>query len=200
MKAASGLHSEFDDGYVCSHANSSRIGEFHLNDPDNCLYSKNVISYATGEGYYNPNSGEPFRFNDAYGPADPEKLRYCETRVWFMFRRTAPSLNLSIDYNRGVKGAKRYPLWIKPENKLGLKDVFSIIRDHYEGTEIDMTKGVEAGPFGCPYHNRPLTWEYNNTKYCWERSISTGNSAFTFVAQVRSWLPDAIWRSCLVWC
>ncbi len=180
------------DGYVCAHANMSRISEFPLNDSENCLYSKNVISYAIEKGYYNSKSGEPFRFNAAYCPADPEKLRYCESRVWSMFRRTSPSLKLSADYNRGVVGAQPYPLWIKPDNKMDLKDVFGIIRDHYEGTEMDMTKGIEAGPFGNPNHLRPLSWEYNNTKYCWERPISTFNSAFTFVAQMRSWLPAKV--------
>jgi dipeptidase len=180
------------DGFVCGHANMSRIGEFPLNDPDNCMYSKTVISFAIEKGYYDPKSGEPFRFNAAYCPAYPEGLRYCETRVWSLFRRSAPSMNLSPDYCRGVKGAKPYPLWLKPDSKLDLKDVMSMIRDHYEGTDFDMTKGIAAGPFGNPNVQGPLSWECNNNKYGWERPISVPFTGFTLIAQLRSWLPDAV--------
>ncbi len=185
------------DGFISAHANMARIGEFPLDDPDNCLYSKNVISFAVEKGYYDPGSGEPFRFNEVYNPPSPDRLKYCESRVWSMFRRAAPSLNLSPDYCRGIKGAKRYPLWIKPDEKLGLEDVFALVRDHYEGTPFDMTKGLAAGPFGTPNRWRPLTWEDDqNNSYSWERPVSTYNTAFSFVAQLRSWLPDDIGGIC----
>ena len=180
------------DGYICAHANKSRIGEFPLDDPENCLYSKNVISFAIEKGYYDPKSGEPFRFNDAYDPTNPSNLRYCESRVWSMFNRCAPSLKLSTDYHRGVKGAERYPLWIKPDEKLDVEAVSYIIRDHYEGTEFDMTKGIEAGPFGSPNRCRPLVWEVDEKTAVWERAISSPNTAYSFIAQSRSWLPDEI--------
>jgi len=180
------------DGYICAHANMSRIGEFPLNDPENCLYSKNVISFAAEKGYYDPKSGKPFSYRYAYGPPDPASLRGCATRVWSMFRRSAPSQNFSPDFHRGVQGAKPYPLWIKPDKKMSLHDVMNILRDHYEGTEFDMTKGIDAGPFGSPNRWRGLTWEVGGTKYCWERPISTQQTAFTFISQSRSWLPDAI--------
>jgi dipeptidase len=180
------------DGYVCAHANMARIGEFPLDDPDNCLYSEDVISFAIARGYYDPSSGEPFRYNTAYCPPTPEGLIYTETRVWSMFRRCAPSQNFSPDYHRGVEGAERYPLWIKPDKKISLQDVFDVMRDHYEGTEFDMTVGVDAGPFGCPYRWRPLGWEVDSVKYAWERPISTQQTGFSYVSQSRSWLPDAI--------
>ena len=180
------------DGYVSCHANQSRIGEFPLNDKKNCLYSKNVISFAIEKGYYNPKSGKPFRFNEAYDPPDPKTLRYCATRVWSILRRCAPSMNLSPDYHRGVKGASPYPLWVKPDKKLSLKDVFSLMRDHYEGTPYDMTKGVDAGPFGSPNRWRPITWKVDSVEYAWERPISTQQTGFSFVSQSRSWLPDPI--------
>jgi len=180
------------DGYVSCHANLSRIGEFPLDDPENCLYSKNVISFAVKKGYYNPKSGEPFRFNLAYCPPDPESLRYCATRVWSILRRVAPSLNLSPDFHRGVKGASSYPLWVKADQKLTTADVMSLMRDHYEGTDFDMTKGVDAGPFGCPNRWRPIDWEVDSVKYCWERPISTQQTGFSFVSQSRDHFPNPI--------
>ncbi len=178
------------DGMISAHANHSRIGEFPLNDPENCLYSKNVIKLAVEKGYYDSSSGEPFRFNDAYDPPTPAHLKYTETRVWSIFRRAAPSQNFSPDYHRAVPGAKPYPLYIKPDKKLSLQDVFSLIRDHYEGTPFDMTKGIAAGPFGNPYRSGPLQWEVNGKKYSWERTISTPQTAYVYVAQVRKNIPD----------
>ncbi|UCH84697.1 MAG: C69 family dipeptidase [Candidatus Latescibacterota bacterium] len=180
------------DGYVCAHANMSRIGEFPLDDPENCLYSENVISFAVDKGYYDPGTGEPFRFNHAYNPPHPEMLRYAATRVWSLFRRVAPSQNWSPDYHRGVPGAERYPLWIKPDKKISTADVFALMRDHYEGTEYDMTKGVDAGPFGSPNRWRPMTWDNDGATYSWERPISTQQTGFSYVSQSRSWLPDAV--------
>ncbi|PLW92975.1 MAG: hypothetical protein C0592_08050 [Marinilabiliales bacterium] len=179
------------DGNISAHANRARIGEFPLNDPENCLYSENVIDFAIDKGYYNKKDG-PFRFCDAYCPPECGQIRYAETRVWSMFRRAAQSLNLSSDYHRCVEGSDPYPLYIKPDEKIGLQDVFNLIRDHYEGTEFDMTKGLQSGPFGNPNHWRPLEWEYEENTYGWERPVSTYNSAFTFVGQVRGHMPDSI--------
>jgi dipeptidase len=180
------------DGYISCFANKSRIGEFPLDDPENCLYSDNVISFAADKGYYDPASGEPFRFCDAYGPATPENLRYCSTRVWSIFRRAAPSKEFSPDYHRGVEGTDPYPLWIKPDENLSLADVMALMRDHYEDTPFDMTKGVDAGPFGNPNRWRPITWTVDSVEYAWERPISTQQTGFSIVAQSRSWLPDGI--------
>jgi dipeptidase len=180
------------DGYIAAHANKARIGEFPLDDPENCVYSDNVISFAVDKGYYDPSAGEPFRFCDAYCPATPDNLKFCEARVWSMFRRAAPSQEFSPDYHRAVEGAKPYPLWIKPDKKLALADVFALMRDHYEGTEFDLTKGVDAGPYGSPYRWRPLKWTVDSVEYCWDRAISTQQTGFSFVSQSRSWLPNAI--------
>jgi dipeptidase len=180
------------DGYISCHANKARIGEFPLNDPENCLYSKNVISFAVEKGYYDPDSGEPFRFGEVYCPSTPKNLRYADTRVWSIFRRAAPSLNLSPDYHRAVKGAAPYPLWIKPDEKLSTEDVFALMRDHYEGTDYDMTKGIDAGPYGMPSRWRPMTWMVDSVEYAWERPISTQQTGFSFVSQSRSWLPDPV--------
>jgi dipeptidase len=97
-----------------------------------------------------------------------------------------------MDYNRGVKGAERYPLYIKPDNKIGIKDMFNLVRDHYEGTSIDMTKGIDAGSFENPNRIRPLHWTIDEVECAWERPISTPNTSFSFIAQLRNWLPDEI--------
>ena len=173
------------DGAISAHANKARIGTFPLDDSENCIYSKNVISFAIENGFYDPNSGAEFAFNLAYNPLSPDRMRYCESRVWSLFRRAAPEQEFSYDYHRGIEGAERYPLWIFPKEKLSVKDVMGLVRDHYEGTEIDMTKGPEAGPFGTPQRWRPLSWEEEGKTYAWERPISTYNTCFSFIAQCK---------------
>jgi dipeptidase len=180
------------DGLIACHANKARIGEFPLDDPDNCLYSKNVVSYAVDNGFYDPSSGEPFRFCEAYCPATPRNCRYADARVWSIFRRAAPSANLSPDYHRAEEEAEPYQLWMKPDKKLSVSDIFSLMRDHYEGTEFDMTQGVDAGPYGCPVRFRPMAWEVDGVEHVWERPVSTQQTGFSFVSQSRSWLPDPI--------
>jgi dipeptidase len=180
------------DGYISCHANKARIGEFPLDDPANCVYSDNVRSFAVEKGYYDPQSGEPFRFCDVYCPPTPENRKYCSSRVWSIFRRAAPSKEFSSDYHRCVDGSEPYPLWIRPDTKLSLGDVFSLMRDHFEGTAYDMTQGVDAGPYGNPKRWRPLDWTVDSVAYAWERSISTQQTGFSTVSQSRSWLPDAV--------
>ena len=180
------------DGCIAAHANKARIGEFPLDDPENCVYSANVISFAVEKGYYDPKAGKPFRYCDAYCPPTPRNQRYAETRVWSMFRRAAPSLNLSPDFHRAADGTQPYPLWIKPDKKLSVADVFALMRDHYEGTEFDMTKGIDAGPYGMPDRWRPITWKVDGVEYTWERPVSTQQTGFTFVSQSRAWLPDPV--------
>ncbi|NOY51672.1 MAG: dipeptidase [Chlorobi bacterium] len=184
------------DGYITAHANHSRIGRVPTDDPENCLYSDNYKQFAIDAGIFNPNEGVDFRFNDVYDPPSTAHLKYTETRVWSIFRRAAPSQEFSSAYNRNLKGSETYPLFIKPDKKLSLKDVFSLIRDHYEGTEFDMRKDMAAGPSGNPNRPRPLEWEINAARYSWERPVSTYNTAFSFVAQMREFLPDEIGGIC----
>ncbi|MEJ5286827.1 MAG: Putative dipeptidase [Candidatus Kapaibacterium sp.] len=181
------------DGYISAHANHSRIREFPLNDPENCMYAPDVISFAIEKGYYKPSDG-PFSFSDVYDPPTPGSLLYCEGRVWSIFRRAAPSQNFPEDYWRAVKGAKPYPLWIKPDKKLSVRDVINLMRDHFDGTPYDLKKGLAAGPFGCPVRWKPLVWkiEGDTNEYAWERPISTQQTAFAFVSQLRAWLPRQI--------
>ena len=191
-KGAAWVAVRIPDGQISCHANASRIGEFPRNDPANCLYSENVESFARSKGWYDPKSGQPFRFCDAYCPATPLSRRICDTRVWSILRRAAPSQHLSPDYHRSKPGAQPYPFSLTPDAKLSAADVFALMRDHYEGTEFDMTQGIDAGPYGLPQRWRPLAWKVDGVEYVWERPISTQQTAFSFVSQSRAWLPDPV--------
>ncbi len=177
------------DGAISGHANQSRIHRFPLHDPANCIYAKDVISFARDKGWFK-GKDEDFSFADTYAPADFGSLRFCEARVWSMFRRAAPSANLAFDAAKGVPAP--LPLWIKPDRKLTLADAMALMRDHFEGTPLDMTKDVGAGPFACPYRWRPMEWEVDGKKYVHERAISTQQTGFSFIAQMRATLPDPI--------
>lgn len=179
------------DGYVSAHANHARISTFPQDDPEKCVFSKDVISFARKKGYFKGDDKD-FSFVAAYAPANCRDLRVREGRVWSMFRRVAPSLKIPSDYVKCKKGAEPLPLWIKPDKKLSVHDVMELMRDHFEGTEFDLSKGVGAGPYELPYRWRPLTWEYEGKKYVNERATATQQTGFSFVSQSRSNLPDPI--------
>ena len=179
------------DGYVTAHANQARIGTFPLDDRKNTLYSPDVISFAREMGFYEGRD-EDFSFTGIYGRRDWGGIRYCEARVWQAFRRLAPSLNLTDDLVKGVPGAAPLPLWIKPDRKLSVQDVQDLMRDHFQGTDMDLSQGVGAGPYRKPYRWRPLSWELDGRQYFHERATSTQQTGFSFVAQMREWLPDPI--------
>ena len=179
------------DGYISAHANQARIRTFPRDDPQNCVYEKDVVQLARDKGYFT-GEDEDFSFAEAYAPLDFGALRFCEARVWSMFNRAAPSLKISIDYVKAQKDAEPMPLWIKPDKKLSVRDVMELMRDHFEGTEFDMTQDVGAGPYALPYRWRPLTWTVDDVNYCHERATSTQQTAFSFVSQSRSWMPDPV--------
>lgn len=190
VKGANWVAIKIPDGYISGHANASRITTFPLNDPQNVLYSKDVISFAREKGYFDGKDSE-FSFAAAYDPLNFGSVRFCDARVWSMFRRCNPAMDKYIDYIRG-ESTERMPLYIKPDNKLSLDDVMSLMRDHYEGTELDMTKGLAAGPYKMPVRWRPLTWEYDGQQYFNERPISTPQTGWSFISQSRSWLPNEV--------
>lgn len=180
------------EGHISCHANQARIREFPLDDPANCIFSKNVISFAVKKGWFDSKAGKPFEFCETYDPPTAKSKRVCAGRVWSVYRRAAASQNFSPDYYRGLEGASDYPWSIKPDKKLTTADVMGLMRDHFEGTDFDMTKGVDAGPYGLPRRWRPLYFKVDDEEYAWERPISTQQTAFSFVTQSRSWLPDEI--------
>lgn len=191
MKGAIWVAVRIPDDCIAAHANQSRIHKFNMNDKDNCLYSPDVISFAREKGYFN-GANKDFSFADAYCPLDFSGLRACEARVWSyynMFSKATGQAYLS--YVQG-ESSEPMPLYVKPDRKISVRDIQQAMRDHYEGTPLDITKDMGAGPFNMPYRLSPLTFKVDDTEYFNERPISTQQSAFTFVAQMRASMPDAI--------
>lgn len=179
------------DGYVSGHANQARITTFPMNDPENCLFARDVITFAREKGYFS-GKDEDFSFSDAYAPLNFEGIRFCDARVWSGFLKVADGMDEYIDYIKGENYHHRLPLWVKANRKLTASDVMAMMRDYYQGTELDMTKDFGAGPNACIVRWRPLTWKVDGVTYFNERAISTQQTGFSFVAQSRSWLPDPV--------
>ncbi|MCR9011620.1 dipeptidase [Gabonibacter chumensis] len=204
------------DGYVSAHANQARITTFPLegktsissdkmnkiyNPEVTTVYSKDVISFAKEKGFYPKDAkNSDFSFSDSYAPVDFGAARFCEIRVWAFFNAVSSDMAQYWDYATGrniMKDSKGYatnrmPLWIKPNRKLDVLDAMDFMRDHLEGTELDMSKDLGAGPYGCPYRWRPMQWKVDGKEYVHERTTATQQTGFTFVTQSRSWLPDEI--------
>lgn len=187
------------EGYISGHANQARITTFPLNDKENCLYAKDVISFAREKGWYNGTNKE-FSFSDVYAPVDFGAARFCDARVWAGFNMITSGMDAYTEYAKGnvEHGGEnnfptnRLPLWVKPDEKVDVQKVMGMMRDHFEGTALDMTKDLGAGPYELPYRWRGLTWEVDSVSYCNERAISTQQTGFSFVAQCRDWLPNPI--------
>jgi len=175
---------------ISAHANQSRIHQFPLNDKENCIYSKDVISFAKKMGYYE-GADKDFSFSKAYNPLDWGGLRWCEARVWSFYNQYTDNAEQWIPYILG-KDSTPMPLYIKPNKPLSLKNMMDMMRDHYEGTIFDPTKDIGAGPFHSPYRFHPLTFNLDGKSYGFERPISTQQTGFTFVGQLRNSLPDKI--------
>lgn len=188
------------DDCISAHANQSRIRKFPLNDKKNCIYSKDVISFARQKGYFN-GKDEDFSFSAAYSPSDFGAQRFCEARVWSFFNKWADmDMKPFLPYAMGMDGEGDYhemPLFVKPKRPLSCQNVKDMMRDHYEGTEMDITTGLGAGAYQMPYRPTPLTYEVDSVKYFNERPISTQQSSCIYVAEMRSWLPNEV--GCVVW-
>ena len=183
------------DGYVSAHANQARITTFPKDDPENCLYSPDVISFAREMGYYDGPDAD-FSFSDAYAPLDFGGMRACEARVWAFFRTVADDMDRYTDYAMGHNKNNRMPLWVKPRAKVSPKTLFDCMRDHYEGTPMDMTADLGAGGHNCPYRWRPMEFEVDGVKYVNERATATQQTGFWFVAQAR---PDVTRDMGILW-
>ena len=205
------------DGYVSGHANQARITQFpqepkkfqkakgkglhtvissaHLDyifEPEvECVYSSEVITYARACGWYDGADAD-FSFCDTYAPLTFSGLRGCDARVYAMFNRVASGMQRYEKYAMGDASAERMPLWIKPDHKVDVHEVMNLMRDHYEGTSMDMSKDLGGGPFNCPYRWRPMGFEVDGQKYVHERATSTQQTGFSFVAQCRGWLPAKV--------
>jgi len=195
------------DGYISGHANHARITTFPLEDGITSISSKNlskiflpsvetvyaydVITFARQKNLFTGKDAE-FDFSGTYAPLDFSGARFSEARVWAGFNKVCKDMVNYIDYAKGENLTNRMPLWVKPDQKLSLQDVIGMMRDHYEGTPLDMNKDLGAGPYESGYRWRPLTWKVDGVTYLNERAISTQQTGFSFVAQSRSWLPNPI--------
>ena len=180
------------DDCISAHANQARIRQFPLKDKKNCLYSKDVIKFAREKGYFEGKDSE-FDFAAAYCPVDFGGLRYCDARVWSYFNMfAATDMNAYLPWAMGDASATPMPLYVQPKQKVSVRDVQHAMRDHYEGTPMDITGDLGAGPWSMPYRPSPLSFKVDDKTYFNERPISTQQTAFTFVSQMRSNLPNAI--------
>lgn len=181
------------DDAICAHANQSRIGKFNMKDKKNVLYSKNVISYARKMGWFNGKDSD-FSWKNTYAFPDFSGRRFCDARVWSFFNHYADDFDRYLPWALGKdKDAEDMPLWIVPNRKLSVADVENGMRDHYEGTALALdTTSIGGGIYEMPYRPTPLTFTVGGKQYFNERPISTQQTAFTFVSQLRSWLPREI--------
>lgn len=204
------------DGYVCAHANQARITTFPLEGKNSIssdkmkniydkeittVYAKDVISFAKQKGFYPEDAkNTDFSFSDSYAPVDFSGARGCEIRVWAFFNEVSSDMAQYWEYAKGTgiqRDAKGYaqnrmPLWIKPNRKVDVLEIMDFMRNHLEGTELDMTKDPGAGPYECPYRWRPMGYKVDGQSYTHERATATQQTGFTFVSQSRSWLPNEV--------
>jgi len=197
------------DGYISGHANHARITTFKFQtenkwDNEEAMFfnSPDVISFAKNKGLFK-GADRDFSFSDTYNPVNFGGARFCEMRVYSMFHKVSKEIEGNVAYWEYVKGniqhsgennyaSNRMPLYIKPDRKISIHDMMMFMRDHLEGTDLDMSKDMGAGAFANPYRWRPLTWKVDTVKYCNERATATQQTGFSFISQMRSWLPDAI--------
>lgn len=195
------------DGYISGHANHPRITQFPLadgiksitskdlskiNNPEiETVYAYDVIDIARSYGWFT-GEDKDFSFSDTYAPLDFGGARFCEARVWSGFNMVNSQMGQYVDYAMGQNLKNRMPLWIKPDKKLAVSDVIGMMRNYYQGTPMDMTKDIGAGPYGSTVRWRPMEWKVDGVTYVHERAIATQQTGFSFVAQSRSWLPDPV--------
>ena len=195
------------DGMISAHANHARITTFPKEDGVRSISSKNlsnifkpevevvyandVISFAREKKYFDGND-KKFSFSDVYAPLTFDAARFCELRVWSFFNKFSDGMGKHWDYATGDISKDRMPLFIKPSRKISPQDLMNFKRNHLQGTELDMSKDAGADPFGLPYRWRGLTWKYEDKEYFNERTIVTQQTGFSFIAQMRNWLPDPI--------
>ncbi len=195
------------DGYISGHANQARIQTFPLangttsitsaeidkvfNPAVETVYAADVMDVARGFGWYTGADAD-FSFSDVYAPVDFSGARFCDARVWSGFNKVNSTMGEYLNYAMGYDLDNRMPLWIKPDNKLGVDDVMGLMRDYYQNTPMDMTKDLGAGPYANTVRWRPMTWQVDGKTYVHERAIATQQTGFSFVTQSRSWLPDPV--------
>mgnify|MGYP000239469654 FL=1 len=180
------------DDAICAHANQSRIRTFNQKDKKNVMFSKDCITFAREKGWFSGKDAD-FSFCEAYAYPDFSGRRFCEARVWSFFNHFSTDMERYLPYAGGkVKDAEPMPLWIKPNRKVSVQDIQECMRDHYEGTPFSLDKDPGQGVWNMPYRPTPLTYKVDGKEYFNERPTSTQQTAFSYVAQLRSWLPRQI--------
>lgn len=180
------------DDAICAHANQSRIRTFNQKDKKNVMFSKDCITFAREKGWFSGKDAD-FSFCEAYAYPDFSGRRFCEARVWSFFNHFSTDMERYLPYAEGkVKDAEPMPLWIKPNRKISVQDIQECMRDHYEGTPFSLDKDPGQGVWNMPYRPTPLTYKVDGKEYFNERPTSTQQTAFSYVAQLRSWLPRQI--------
>lgn len=181
------------DDAVCAHANQSRIGKFNMKDKKNVMYAKDVVSFARSKGWFQGKDAD-FSWKMAYAKPDFSGRRFCDARAWAMlnhFYDMSPYLDWALGKN---PDAQDMPLWVVPNKKVSVQDVENVMRDHYEGTPLSVADGsdIGGGIWEMPYRPTPLMYKVDGKQYFNERPVSTQQSGFVFVSQMRSWLPREI--------
>ena len=181
------------DDAICAHANQSRITTFNPKDTKNVMCSKDVISFARKKGWFN-GKDKDFSWRDTYAPADFGGRRFCDARVWSFFNRFSNDFSKYLPWAMGKdKNAVDMPLWIIPKHKISVQEVMEAMRDHYENTPLALdTTSVGGGIWEMPYRPTPLKYKVDGVNCFNERPVSTQQTAFSYVAQMRSWLPREI--------
>ncbi len=180
------------DDAICAHANQSRIRTFNQKDKKNVMFSKDCITFAREKGWFSGKDAD-FSFCEAYAYPDFSGRRFCEARVWSFFNHFSTDMERYLPYAEGkVKDAEPMPLWIKPNRRVSVQDIQECMRDHYEGTPFSLDKDLGQGVWNMPYRPTPLTYKVDGKEYFNERPTSTQQTAFSYVAQLRSWLPRQI--------
>lgn len=180
------------DNAICAHANQSRIGKFNMKDKKNVIYSKDVVKFARSKGWFDGKDTD-FSWKETYAKPDFGGRRFCDARVWAFFRHFDKGFDRYLPWALGKDpNAEDMPLWIVPDHKVSVQEVEACMRDHYEGTPLSLDQDIAQGLWDSPYRPTPLYFEVDGKKYFNERPTSTQQTAFSYVSQMRSWLPREI--------
>ena len=189
-KGAVWVATRIPDDCISGHANQARITQINFKDKENWMWSKDVVDFAREKGYFKGKDSE-FSFCDAYNPLDFSGAYICEARVWSMFRQVASDMDKYLPYVMG-KSQEKMPLYVKPVRKVSAQDFKHFMRDQYEGTPLDITQGPDAGMWNTKLRYGSLGFELDSVKYWYERPTATQQTGWSFVAQMRDYVPDHV--------
>ena len=194
-KGAVWVATRIPDDCIAAHANQARFTTINFKDKENWMWSKDVVKFARKQGYYTGKKDEDFNFQEAYAPYDFSGLYVCEARVWSFFRKFSNDMDKYFDFASGKTfvetggkyAGERMPLYIKPNHKVSAQELKDCMRDQYEGTPLDITKGPDAGPWNSKLRYGSLGFKLDSVQYWYERPIATQQTAWSFVAQMRGY-------------